>query len=128
MLIFGVTVVLYSTCLTIFIFTAIVILLLITLFILTHSVNFPCGRKPEHTEKTHDFRQSVDSLFSRHGSLARIARTGALHGGTVQYTGSIQSKTSVIIFSLHHQHLLRHTEIYSYSAESFYDTKSFRIT
>ena len=32
--------------------------------ILTHPVNFPCGRKPEHSEKTHDFRQSVDGLFS----------------------------------------------------------------
>jgi hypothetical protein len=30
--------------------------------ILTHSVNFPCKRKPEHPEKTHDFRQSVDGL------------------------------------------------------------------
>ena len=28
--------------------------------ILTHPVNFPCGRKPEHPEKTHDFGQSVD--------------------------------------------------------------------
>jgi hypothetical protein len=72
-----------------------VILLLITLFILTHSVNFPCGRKPEHTEKTHDFRQSVDSLFSRYESLARIGRTGALHGGTVQYT----------VYSLKHRSL-----------------------
>ena len=26
----------------------------------THPVNYPCGRKPEHPEKTHDFRQSVD--------------------------------------------------------------------
>ena len=26
----------------------------------THPVNFPCGRKPEYPEKTHDFRQSVD--------------------------------------------------------------------
>jgi hypothetical protein len=34
-----------------------------TVFILTHPVNFPCGRKPEHPEKTHDFRQSVDRLF-----------------------------------------------------------------
>jgi hypothetical protein len=35
----------------------------LTVFILTHPVNFPCGRKPEHPEKTHDFRQSVDRLF-----------------------------------------------------------------
>ena len=33
--------------------------------ILTHPVNFPCGRKPENPEKTHDFRQSVDELFPR---------------------------------------------------------------
>jgi hypothetical protein len=26
----------------------------------THPINFPCGRKPEYPEKTHDFRQSVD--------------------------------------------------------------------
>jgi hypothetical protein len=30
---------------------------------LTHPVNFPCGRKPEYPEKTHDFRQSVDFLL-----------------------------------------------------------------
>jgi hypothetical protein len=40
-------------------------------FILTHPVNFHCGRKPERPEKTHDFRQSVDWLFS-HESVARI--------------------------------------------------------
>jgi hypothetical protein len=33
----------------------------LTMFIPTHPVNFPCGRKPEQPEKTHDFRQSVDS-------------------------------------------------------------------
>jgi hypothetical protein len=27
------------------------------MFILTHPVNFPCGRKPEYPEKTQDFRQ-----------------------------------------------------------------------
>jgi hypothetical protein len=43
----------------------------LTMFILTHPVNFPYGRKPEHLEKTHDFRQSVDRLFS-HESVARI--------------------------------------------------------
>jgi hypothetical protein len=46
----------------------------LTVFILTHPVNFLCGRKPEHPEKTHDFRQSVDWLFS-HESLARIQLT-----------------------------------------------------
>ena len=35
-------------------------------FCLTHPVNFPCGRKPEYPEETHDFRQSVDffTLFT----------------------------------------------------------------
>jgi hypothetical protein len=48
----------------------------LTVFILTHPVNFPCGRKPEHPEKTQDFRQSVDSLFS-HESVARIEPTNS---------------------------------------------------
>jgi hypothetical protein len=43
-------------------------------FILAHPVNFPCGRKPEHQDKTHDFRQSVDRLFS-HESAAKIEPT-----------------------------------------------------
>ena len=30
-----------------------------------HPVNFPCGRKPENPEKTHDFWQSVEELFPR---------------------------------------------------------------
>jgi hypothetical protein len=34
-------------------------------FCLTHTVNFPCGRKPEYPEETHDFRQSVD-FYSFH--------------------------------------------------------------
>ena len=29
-------------------------------YYLSPPVNFPCGRKPEYPEKTHDFRQSVD--------------------------------------------------------------------
>ena len=34
-------------------------------YYLTHPVNFPCGRKPDYAEKTHDFRQSVDyTLFT----------------------------------------------------------------
>jgi hypothetical protein len=37
-------------------------------------VNFPSGREPERPEKTHDFRQSVDLLFS-HESVARIEPT-----------------------------------------------------
>jgi hypothetical protein len=35
----------------------------LTVFILTHPVNFTCGRKPEHPGKTHGFRQNVDWLF-----------------------------------------------------------------
>ena len=32
---------------------------------LTHPVHFPCERKPEYPEKTHDFRQRVDyTLFT----------------------------------------------------------------
>jgi hypothetical protein len=34
-------------------------------FCLTHPVSFPCGRKPEYPEETHDFRQSVD-FYSFH--------------------------------------------------------------
>jgi hypothetical protein len=45
-----------------------------TTFILTHPANLPRGRKPERPEKTHDFRQSVDWLFS-HESVARIKPT-----------------------------------------------------
>jgi hypothetical protein len=40
----------------------------------THPVNIPCGRKPKYTEKTHDFQQSVDGLFS-HESVAKIEAT-----------------------------------------------------
>jgi hypothetical protein len=47
----------------------------LTVFILTHPVNFPCGRKSEHPEKTHDIQQSVDRLFS-HESVARIEPRG----------------------------------------------------
>jgi hypothetical protein len=44
------------------------------MFILTHPVNFPCGRKPERPEKTHDFRKSVDWLFSHESTHESIAR------------------------------------------------------
>jgi hypothetical protein len=47
---------------------------ILTVFILTHPVNFPCGRKLERPEKTHDFRQVVDRLFS-HESIARLEPT-----------------------------------------------------
>jgi hypothetical protein len=48
----------------------------LTMLILTNPVNFLCGRKPEHPEKTHDFRQSVGRLFS-HQSVARIEPTNS---------------------------------------------------
>jgi hypothetical protein len=34
-------------------------------FCLTHPVDFPCGRKPEYLEGTHDLRQSV-GFYSFH--------------------------------------------------------------
>jgi hypothetical protein len=34
-------------------------------FYLTHTVHFPCGRKPEYPGKTHNFRQSLD-FYSFH--------------------------------------------------------------
>jgi hypothetical protein len=46
----------------------------LTVFIIIHPVNFPCGRKPERPKKTHDFRQSVDWLFS-HESVAGVEST-----------------------------------------------------
>ena len=58
-----------------------------TVFILTHPVNFPCERKPEHPEKTHDFRQSVDGLFS-HESVTRIEPTNSEVKGACSYDRS----------------------------------------
>ena len=46
----------------------------LTIFILTHPVNFPCGKKLMRPEKTYDFRQTVNRLFS-HDSVARIEPT-----------------------------------------------------
>jgi hypothetical protein len=40
---------------------------------ITHPVNFPCGRKPEYPEKTHDFRQSIDFLLFSHEDWVWIA-------------------------------------------------------
>jgi hypothetical protein len=42
-------------------------------FYLTRPVNFPCGRKPEYPEKTHDFRQSVDFLLFSREDWVRVA-------------------------------------------------------
>ena len=41
------------------------LIIFLTINPITHSINFPCGRKPENPDKTHDFRQSVNKLFSR---------------------------------------------------------------
>jgi hypothetical protein len=47
------------------------------MFILTHPVNFPCGRKLDAPEKTLDFRQSDDSGLVSHESAARIQPTNS---------------------------------------------------
>jgi hypothetical protein len=39
----------------------------------THPVNFPCGKKLEYQEKTHDFRRSVDVLLFSHEDLFQVA-------------------------------------------------------
>jgi hypothetical protein len=44
----------------------------LTLFILTHPASLPCGRKPEHPEKTHDFQFGRALTYSFH--ISRIAR------------------------------------------------------
>ena len=54
---------------------------------LTHPVYFPCGRKPECPEETHDFRQSVDfysfhmrTEFESHSEILPENRTCDLRG------------------------------------------------
>ena len=37
---------------------------LLSIFILTHPANFPCGKKPENTEKTNNFQQCWQTLFT----------------------------------------------------------------
>ena len=70
------------------------------MFILTHPVNFPCGRKPEHPEKTHDFRHSVDCFFS-HGAVARIELTSQVRYNTFFKTyHSILHTKSQLIFGI----------------------------
>jgi hypothetical protein len=64
----------------------------LTVFILTHLDNFPCERKPEHPEKTHDFRQSVGWLFS-HETVARIEPTNLVKA---LYTETILSNIFLI--------------------------------
>ena len=54
---------------------------------LTHPVYFPCGRKPECSEETHDSRQSVDFYsfrmrtgFESHSEILPESRTRYLRG------------------------------------------------
>jgi hypothetical protein len=51
-------------------------------FVIVHVYPNPCtrGKKPEHPEKTHDFRQSVDGLFSRGPWVRSENRTHDLGG------------------------------------------------
>ena len=53
---------------------------------LTYHVNFPCGRKPEYPEKTHDFRQSVDhTLHMRTGFGSALRWTSlGIEPGTLE--------------------------------------------
>jgi hypothetical protein len=57
------------------------------IYVSIHPVNFPCGRKPEYPEKTHDFRQSVDFYsfhmrtgFESHWDVLTEAWTCGLRG------------------------------------------------
>jgi hypothetical protein len=61
--------------------------------------NFPCGRKPEHPEKTYDFRQPVDRLFSRE-SVARIEPTISEVKGA--YSDNCATETPFIIFEIYY--------------------------
>jgi hypothetical protein len=44
----------------------------LTVFILTHPVNFPCGRKLERPEKTHNVRQSVESVAKIEPTISEV--------------------------------------------------------
>ena len=86
----------YLLSLTIYIYTFCRHYLLNYYPILTHPVNFPCGRKPENPEKTHDFRQSVDELFPR-------AIRCSIQGLNLQYDlsgGSYCTYKNIIHFSV----------------------------
>ena len=79
----------------------------LTVFILTHPVNFPRGRKPEHPEKTHDFRQSVDWLFS-HESVARIEPTNSEVKGTCSHDCATETpKLNVTCVNNGHEYLIK---------------------
>ena len=67
------------------------------MFILTHPANLSYGRKPERPKKTHDFRQSVDRLFS-HESVATIEPT-------ISEVSKIY-KHQIILMWLHSEHVL----------------------
>ena len=52
------------------------------IFILTHPINFPSGRKPEHSEKTHEyFWQRVDELFTPEARAIRSVLDTSVLGG-----------------------------------------------
>jgi hypothetical protein len=60
------------------IFTSIMRLLSLTLFIQTLAVNFPCGWNPEHLQKTYNFRQIktfVDSFHAHEFEAKSNAQT-----------------------------------------------------
>ena len=55
-------------------------------YYLSHPVNFPCGRKPEYPEKTHDFRQSVD-CYSFHMRTGLESTLLGVELGTLEVKG-----------------------------------------
>jgi hypothetical protein len=67
----------------------------LTVFILTYPVNFLCGRKLERPEKTHDFRQSVDRLFS-HESIVGIEPTISEEKGALFDDRAIESEAPLM--------------------------------
>ena len=66
-------------------------------FRLTHPVNLPCGKKLEYPEKTHDFRQSVDRLFS-HESVTRIEPTISDVKGACSDACAIKARILLALF------------------------------
>ena len=61
---------------------------------LTHRLYFPCGRKPERPEETHDFWQSVDYSFHMRSELRNLA----WESNTRDFKGERQ-----VVWSLHHR-------------------------
>ena len=68
---------------------------------LTHPPTFPCDKKPECPEKTHDFRQSVGKLFSHEKSPdiesnSRHCATESTHKELLPFRRT--EKSSVILY------------------------------